>query len=172
MKTLLIRFLVWALSKLTTVPEDPAPEHPEREIFEYWDGSKKTAIDPMVAMQRIDEHPTYNPDQDPELIEKKGDLCALARAVDATRKAFELEEFEDLGNGKRKGLTQAEILELHVAFCYYMDDLQKKTSASRTSSPPTEESTSSRSEWTTTKPMSDSTKTSPEPTSVKPIVSG
>lgn len=104
-----------------------------RQIFAYWDGRKVRRIDPMVAMEGLD--------QDPEFVFEKhvpaadrGDHEAIRVVVAAVSRTFGVREYSE----NQPGLTRAECFDLLSSFLDYCDALKKNTAAPATSSSPTD----------------------------------
>lgn len=103
-----------------------------RQIFRYWDGVRRRAIDPIAACRALFAHPTYNPETHPALVDL-GDDNAREIMLQAGRDVFGVQPFT-LEHG---GLTEDETLNLMVAFAEYMAGLKKSTNLTLTSPEPT-----------------------------------
>lgn len=95
----------------------------ERAIYRFFDGQKVRCVDPLVLWQRLMDH---HQDIMTDMLGAKnftGDKgSALYQAmISDIRKVFEVEPFQDLGNGRYQGLTEAEVTQLYVHFYQYCD---------------------------------------------------
>jgi hypothetical protein len=112
----------------------------ERAIFRYWDGARWRWIDPFLAFRRLADHPEFDWEKDPALIDFADQRTASGcadRTVRAVREVFGIPAF-DGSRGTPAGLTEAELIALLVAFTAYVTDAKKNTGPPATSSPPTE----------------------------------
>lgn len=128
-----------------------------RAIFPFWDGRRTRSIDPMVAYRALATHPQFIWRDHPRYLER--DHEALRITLAAVRETFALQPLD------RGGLTDAETLELFLAFCEFLDVAKKNTSSWLILPPPTERASSVPISSTITKSASDSSSTAPEPTS-------
>lgn len=132
-----------------------------RNVFEFWDGSRKRRIDPMVAIRRIKEHPEFDWATTPKLIDSTVDAYAMeayALTADAVCKAFGVKLFDG-----ETGLTEAECVALLTQFVSWLTVTKKKVSSSPISSPPTESDTPSGKSPTPNRSGSGSTSTAQKP---------
>lgn len=102
-------------------PEAPTAE--DRNLFEYWDGTEKRVGDPLHLYRMMQNDPEFRVDVHPMLCDE-GDDDAIEITLTAIRRAFGIQAFDPVA---MTGLTQAETLQLWVAFCYWMDDVKKNT---------------------------------------------
>ncbi len=122
----------------------PFPQH-EREIYEYWDGEKWRLADPLELGRRLRGYAqvdkAFNLQADTDLLETASDMAGLDEArqaawdrlIAAARYTFEVVPFEDLGDGKTRGLTIAACQDLLWDWSQFVDDLKKKRATSRPS---------------------------------------
>ena len=121
----------------------------ERVIYRYWDGTREVSADPIQLQRDLNAFPGLNLEADlavmnisPERqmenpkIGKDADASAVKIAA-AVRHAFHVEPYQDLGNGKSKGLTETEVIELLANFGAFIGDLKKKLGIWPTSPKPT-----------------------------------
>ena len=104
----------------------------ERSIFGFWDGQKWRRVDPLPVFRALDSDPEFNSSRDAQAADE-GDPAACARAVAATRRAFNLPEFDGT-----RGLTETECLLLLADFWQFCGDIKKKANPSQISRPVTE----------------------------------
>lgn len=142
----------------------PALRDSDRDIFEYWDGTRTRRMDPMKADLAYLEDEEFRPDVHPKLA-NEGDVDAQRVIIRATCRVFGVVEYDG-----SKGLTIAELLALYSTFGDYLEQLEKKTEHLATSPPPTE-STSSTSSEPTTPATSDSGSIDTAPSSESPTES-
>lgn len=148
--------------------ESPPPDSASienRRIFQYWDGAKQRAIDPMVAWRGLHDDAEFSLQNHPGLIDA-GDLDACAIGARAARRIFGVAEWSE----STPGLTEGESLALIAAFLDYLGDVKKNTGSSPISSSVTE-SPPLPPENSTTKPGSDYGSTSTDPSSATPAAS-
>ncbi len=138
-----------------------------RELFCFWDGSKKRKLDPLTTWRAIHGDDEFRPDVHPELAEE-GDAESLAVLLRAIKRAFKVEDYnEETG----KGMTEAEQIVLYTSFCWYLDGIKKNISPS-VISPSSTGPTLNDSNAKTTNDTSPSGSDSPEPSSAQPTPSG
>jgi hypothetical protein len=138
----------------------------QRAIFRYWDGQRERAIDPAVAYRGLQTHPKYDPRKHPALAEA-GDLESLDIMLGAIREVFGLSPLVQDEQGRERGLTDRETLDLVLEFNDFLLGLKKSTSPTPISPPPTAPP-SLASASTTTSVSSDFGSTSGEPKIVEP----
>jgi len=104
------------------------PPRSKRQIFSYWNGLEKVYADPIAISSRLDTHPVYRPDLHPEMAEQDSPegIKAFEICLSAYRDAFDLPAYDPKTG---KGLTTAEVLELHATFCLYLQYLKKNIEA-------------------------------------------
>lgn len=114
----------------------------QRNIFQFWDGTRYRRIDPIVVYRGLMDHPQFSWDDHPKVAEnissehemlRKDALRSFKVIADAVREVFGIPHFD----GKR-GLTEEESLGLFGDFCEYMGLLKKSTDPPQTSPQPTE----------------------------------
>lgn len=106
-----------------------------RSIFAYWDGARTRRVDPMAVWQALTDHPRFDWETTPKLIDLPGDSKAdrklsmesLALTAEAVRLAFDLPDVEE------GGLTQWECVGLLTQFVGYLEGLKKSTGRTPTS---------------------------------------
>lgn len=106
-----------------------------RAIFRFWDGSTSRRIDPMVVYRRLLEHPEFDWETTPLLIDVHEEAVAadaIRLSADAVRVAFEIPELSET-----KGLTEIECVQLLQLFVQYLTALKKNISGARISQAPT-----------------------------------
>jgi hypothetical protein len=100
-----------------------------REIFQYWDGNKKSYGDPLAIANALDMDEHYRPDihpvQSQVTTNDKQAAQAMIICLNAYRQAFLLSPFEP---STGKGLTDREVLALHSQYCEYIESLKKNIS--------------------------------------------
>lgn len=102
-------------------------------IFHFWDGVRRRRIDPMVAYRALLDHPTFDWETTPKLIDvpdERLSLESLATTTEAVRIAFNLPNVEE------GGLTAIECVALLTQFCGYLNGLKKSTRQTPTSRGP------------------------------------
>ena len=104
-----------------------------RFIFEYWDGSRQRAADPVVIWRAIHDDPELVIPGDIEAADL-GDMDAQGKVVAAVRRAFDVTGWTE----SEPGLTELECLALIVQFVEFTESLKKNTGATPTSPPPLE----------------------------------
>ncbi len=129
---------------------------PERELFDYWDGTQQRKADPLACWRKIYNHETYRHDTHPLLMDE-GDQEAIEIVLAMVREVFDVEEWDG-----ESGLTQGETIDLFIDFLEYLDSVKKNTSPIATQPPPTA-STSPTSNGQTPSDSSPSTSTATEP---------
>lgn len=142
-----------------------------RNIFTFWDGTRRRSIDPAVAWRVMWEQTDCDPTRDfgPATgIGSDGedvpfDPAAQDRVLAMARLMFGLQPYSD----SQPGLTVQETFGVLWDFLRYMDVLKKKRAPSPTPSRHTA-SASSEMEASTTRPASDSSSTSNEPSPAEP----
>ena len=97
-----------------------------RLLFRYHDGSQWQAIDPLVAVIGLSEHPQYRGDLHPRLVEQ-GDQEAIQITLRAVKDVFRVQDY-DRNTGL--GLTLGEQLQLLYTFSRYLELLKKSTDLS------------------------------------------
>jgi hypothetical protein len=97
-----------------------------RLLFRYHDGSKWQAIDPLVAVMGLSDHPQYRADLHPRLVEQ-GDQEAIQITLKAVKDVFRVEDYD---HRTRRGLTLGEQLQLLYTFSRYLELLKKSTDLS------------------------------------------
>lgn len=128
-----------------------------RSIFRYWDGARNRFADPMAIYRALQQHPRFNWDVHPALIDC-GDLDALALTAEAVRTAFGIAPVE------QDGLTEAECVTLLAAFVGYLEALKKNGSPTPTLPAPSEPAPSTPATPDTSEPSaSGSTASAPRP---------
>ena len=120
-----------------TVPPQESP----REIFRYWNGTRKRGVDPLAALRTLLTHPEFNAETDPALAEA-GDPEASARALGAIRSAFQVAAWSEDDAGNQSGMTERETMAILYEFQDYIETLKKNISQPLTS-PPATDSTAS-----------------------------
>lgn len=130
-----------------------------RDIFEFYDGSQKRRVDPLVILDSLQDH-EFDVDTD---LEKaiSGDVEANRRLVSMVRDVFGIKQYED------GGLTHLEcsdnVFEKYMTFIH---ELKKKRNVLPM---PPEPTVSESSETTSTMPHeSDSSSTKDEQTNDEP----
>lgn len=116
------------------------------------------AIDPLVAIRELNQHPTFLWTRDVALA-CEGDAAATRSCVTAVIDVFGTHPIDATGDG----LTDEETLAVLSEFMQYLDGLKKSTARSPSSSPSTAESPtsstaapmSSKSDCSSTAPVSD-----------------
>lgn len=104
----------------------------DRKIFSFWDGTRWRRVDPLVVFRGLVDHPTYNMETHPLLVET-GDDEAYLVMLQATRDVFGIKPLSDDG-----GLTECETMGVHFAFSDFMVDLKKSISPGLTPQSSTE----------------------------------
>lgn len=143
-----------------------------RNIFSYWDGVKKRAIDPAVAWRKMWENEDCKPQRDfgPATgIGQDGspvefEAAAQERVLRMAREMFGVQAWTE----ETPGLTIDETFALLWSFLGYMDQLKKKRAPLPTTSPPTASNSTSPVEDSTTRLASDSCSTGSESKSDEP----
>jgi hypothetical protein len=97
-----------------------------RLLFRYHDGAQWQAIDPLVAVIGLSEHPQYRGDLHPRLVEQ-GDQEAIQITLRAVKDVFRVQDY-DRNTGL--GLTLGEQLQLLYTFSRYLELLKKSTDLS------------------------------------------
>jgi len=97
-----------------------------RLLFRYHDGSQWQAIDPLVAVIGLSEHPQYRGDLHPRLVEQ-GDQEAIQITLRAVKDVFRVQDYD---RTTRLGLTLGEQLQLLYTFSRYLELLKKSTDLS------------------------------------------
>jgi hypothetical protein len=97
-----------------------------RLLFRYHDGSKWQAIDPLVAVMGLSDHPQYRADLHLRLVEQ-GDQEAIQITLNAVKDVFRVQDYD---HGTRRGLTLGEQLQLLYTFSQYLELLKKSTDLS------------------------------------------
>lgn len=103
------------------------PKEANRNIFSYWDGYQNQYADPIDIQNRLDLDPVYRGDLHPIHASAGGPEGAKAFeiCITAYRNSYRLRPYDP---ATRRGLTNAEVLELHETFCLYVDALKKNIS--------------------------------------------
>ena len=96
----------------------------QRAIFRFWNGRKWCYVDPMVAYQKLKNHPEFNLERD-TVFHDAGHEDATALCLAATRSAFGVVEFD---GQTMRGLTETETISLLGTFGAWMDFVKKNTS--------------------------------------------
>ena len=115
-----------------------------RRIFKYWDGSRTRSSDPMTVLRVLDQHPEFDMDITPKLMEAPDVSVMLeetAKTADATRQAFEIPVYDG-----HRGLTEGELANLLFDFFAYMNELKKSGSDTQTLQPSMESEPSAESD--------------------------
>lgn len=99
-----------------------------RFIFEFWDGRRRRAVDPVVVWRTIHDDEELVIPADLEAADA-GDIEAQAKAVRAARRAFDVTGWTE----DQPGLTEGECLQLLVDFNDFCESLKKNTNAMPTS---------------------------------------
>src|SRR3990167_1585100 len=141
-----------------------------RNIFHFWDGTKRRAIDPAVAWRKMWEDDDCNPQRDfgPACgIGSDGspvtfEAAAQERVLGMARRMFGIQAWSETP----PGLTIDETFSLLWSFLGYMDQLKKKRAPLPPTSQPTDQVSSE--ETSTTRPSSDSNSTGHSSTSAEP----
>ena len=94
-----------------------------RGLFRYFDGVKIQTIDPIAVLQAYEAHAEFRFDKHPEKV-REGDAEAIRIVLDATRNAFNVPAFTQVG---LPGLTQKETIELFESFVSYSSAQKKNT---------------------------------------------
>lgn len=124
-----------------------------RAIFRFWDGSMDRAADPMVIYRALVEHPEFDWEKTPELIE----IDDARIASDATRiEAAAVRQAFGVPSLAEGGLTEAECVQLLTQFTLWLGQKKSSSSPSPTLPAATEPKSSDPS---TTKPGLASTST-------------
>jgi len=97
-----------------------------RLLFRYHDGSQWQAIDPLLAVIGLGEHPQYRGDLHPRLVEQ-GDQEAIQITLRAVKDVFRVQDYD---RTTRLGLTLGEQLQLLYTFSRYLELLKKSTDLS------------------------------------------
>lgn len=137
-----------------------------RAIFRYWNGRRYLAIDPLVALRALKDHPEFDLERDTKLSDA-GDESSTQLCLAAARAAFHVVPFD----GKRYvGLTETETLSLLGAFGEWTQAVKKNISPQPISCPPIPAmpETSNGPEPETTSNTADSCSTSDAPNSDEP----
>jgi hypothetical protein len=105
----------------------------EREIFEFWDGSRHRMADPLAVQRALVTDPELDPKMDTGLMAVPGvpGLQATGRVAAAVRRAFKVATLE---NG---GLTDGECVALFCEFGDYIGGLTEAARPLASSPPPT-----------------------------------
>lgn len=112
-----------------------------KAVFPYWDGTRIRRIDPMVAMAALKSHEEFDWSRTPKQCDSGSDEISIEGyqlTQDAICAAFDVKPFDG-----KVGLTQAECLDLLVAFTGWLGIQKKTPSNSQTLSEPTEAESSS-----------------------------
>lgn len=107
----------------------------QRAVFRFWDGAKMRRIDPMVVYYALCEHPEFDWEKTPLLIDVDDTqimLPAMQMTAAAVRSSFLV------GSLEQGGLTDGECVQLLTAFNRYMLALKKSASPLATSPESTE----------------------------------
>lgn len=107
----MIRFFRWLFTR--------KPKEVDRGIFKFHDGKQVRAVDPIQVIQKLRDHPTYNPSKHHVLIDH-GDTKALEITCDAICVAFDVTRFDG-----KTGLTVAELMALLITFNDYLEFVKK-----------------------------------------------
>lgn len=130
-----------------------------RAIFRYWDGRAFRTADPLAVYRLLATHPKFDWERHPREIDE-GDAEATDTTLSAVREVFGVQMFDA---ATRRGLTEAETLNLLIEFVNYLGLLKKSIRLPpilrRATGPAYSPQTNAR----TTNSMSDSGSTSPEP---------
>jgi len=108
----------------------------ERKIFTFDDGTKEKAVDPLATLIALMSQDGVDIKADLALLQD-GDIPALSRVLSVARTVFSVEPYREV-DGVQTGLLDFEVIELLKRFMSYMDELQKKTQSSPTSTASTE----------------------------------
>lgn len=97
-----------------------------RALFKYWDGIRWRAVDPLVALRKIADHPKLTTDhlkmlENPQGLPEGLAIEAFDTVLVATRDVFNVREWTE----NRKGLTQAQTRDLLSQFMGYISLLKK-----------------------------------------------
>lgn len=125
----------------------PFTRKPDRNIFSFWDGVRRRRVDPLLALRAFDRHPTFNFDEQAELV-KAGEFAATKLAVDATREIFAIPAWSET----EPGLTEAETILVLWQFITFNQLVKKNTNPA----PFSPASTQEFSAGSTPKPHTDS----------------
>jgi hypothetical protein len=94
----------------------------EREIFEYWDGTRTRKGDPLAIHRALVCMPTeeFNIDVDPKVsrVPTPEGLLATGRMAEAVRKAFGIKQVDE------GGLTDGECIRLFIEFGALIRELE------------------------------------------------
>lgn len=157
----MLRFLL----RLVPRKRLPSFERPDRRnIFQYWDGTRKRRGDPLDIQRKLDLHPEYRYDVHPALAQD-GDPEAVEICLDAIQVAFDLPAFDEA-----QGLTIDEKVNLLVAFGRFIEAVKKNIWHLPTLRVPTD-ATSNESTEPTTSNSSGSQSSKTEPKSEKSTAS-
>lgn len=140
-----------------------------RDIFQYWDGSRKRGIDPLTAYRALLAHPTFDWEVHPGLIDAIDSDDSQTRVmaieaseitVQAVRDVFGVVPWTDT----TPGLTEAEMIGLLIGFVDYLVGVKKNSSPTLTSPEHTEQTAygTSSADPSRTNATSDSGSTPPE----------
>lgn len=102
-----------------------------RAIFQFWDGRRLRAVDPLVAFRTLQEHPDFEMERD-LTGHDAGQADSTQACLQATRAAFGVTVFDGT-----RGLTEAETLDLLGTFGNWMQTVKKNISGPPTSPPDT-----------------------------------
>lgn len=137
-----------------------------REIFRYFDGESMRSKDPVLIEWAIDDHPIFDAEKHPVLMEADGQAGRDAAQIchDAIVEIFDLKVFDEKTG---KGLVFLEVIETLGQF-YDWCGVQKKNTSNSATSLGSTESTLTSLENETTKPTSASPSTSDDRSSETP----
>lgn len=150
----------------------PQPETPERDIFEFWDGSESRRIDPLPLWYKI-----WQTEDILTLLKRAGsnESEATAELTTLARAWFRVPPYEPK---TQQGLTELEVNALLTKYFEYCQELKKKVgplpmpwqtlvqaqSSDESTTPPAAESSSSPSELPSDEPSTASTPSPPSST--------
>ncbi len=139
-----------------------APWRPdERYIYAFFDGERHRRADPEELKKRLRDYAQANPAfdlrADTEILQTQAEAAGLnearaaayERLIAATRYVFEVQPFQDLGDGRMRGLTIAQCEDLFWHFALWVEAIKKKqrgspTSAAATGPPPSGDRSATR----------------------------
>lgn len=116
----------------------------KRQIFSFYDGSRRRYADPLLIRRKLIEHPTFKWDVDPLLVDNDDVFGRAAYRVTlaAIREIFDVQPLsEGFIGGRFSGLTEQETFNLWLEYVEFL--VKKNVSAnSLPTSPPSTPSTS------------------------------
>lgn len=102
-----------------------------RNIFRYYDGTRKRGIDPIHVIRSFAAHPTFNADTHIALaVAEEPDYESVGICVQAVRDIFAVPPWHEKPGWfwtRQAGLTEGECLAVLMQFCEFVGALKKNT---------------------------------------------